>query len=163
MNKITESLKQHLKTQKCAFEIDRKKEIVYFGITGDKAKWRCLGCADEAGGFVLLSLIPLMAPEPRRSACAELLVRINWRIGLGHFDMDFNDGELRFMSTVPLGEDDGLSEEVIGRVICGHQTLVDAFIPAISAVLFADVAPEKAIEQNAQKKTESPMARISLN
>src|SRR5437016_8708872 len=90
MNKITDPLKQYLKKHECVFDFDREKETVHFGIDGSNARWRCMGCSDDAGQCVLVSLIPLQATEHRRSACAELLTRINARLGLGHFDLDFN-------------------------------------------------------------------------
>ena len=163
MNKTIESLKEYLKSNGCVFDFDRKKETLHFGIDGKNARWRSMACADNAGRFVMVSLIPLQAVEHRRRACSELLTRINARIGLGHFDLDFNDGELRFLTSIPLGEKDRLSHEVIEHVIRGHHTLVDDFIPAIAAVLFAATSPEKAISLNAQPTPDRAEAGFSLN
>src|SRR5438105_1899647 len=151
MNKITEQLKQYLKKQEWLFDFDRKKQAVHFGLDGSNARWRCMGCSDDGGRCVMVSLIPLVAAEHRRSACAELLVRINGRLGLGHFDLDFDDGELRFLTTVPLDESDELRDEIIEHLIRGHHTIVDSFIPAISAVLSAGFQPDKAITLDPQK------------
>ena len=136
MNKITEPLKQYLKTQDCGFDLDRKKETVHFGIDGGNVRWRCIGCADKSGRFVLVSWIPLQAAEHRRSACAELIVRFNARLDLRRFDMDFCDGELRYLTNVPLCEKEELSPEIIEHMIRGHHEVVDTFMPAIAAVLF---------------------------
>lgn len=163
MNKITEALKQYLKSHECLFEFDGQKETLHFGIDGSNARWRCMGCSEDTRRFVLVSLIPLQAPEHRRLACAELVARINVRLGLGHFDLDFNDGELRFLTNVPLGEKDVLSSEIIEYVIGGHHTLVDSFIPAIAAVLFAEMRPEKAVALDAIKPSGTAEARFSLN
>jgi hypothetical protein len=105
----------------------------------------------------------LVAPEYGRSVCAELLARINGRLGLGHFDLDFDDGELRFLTTVPLGPDGILSQEVIGEVIGGHHTVVDAFVPAIAAVLFTGMSPSRAMKLDVQKEAKALEARFSLN
>ena len=113
--------------------------------------------------FVLVSLIPLQAPEPRHNDCAELIVRINARLSMGRFDMDFSDGELRYLTIVPLGEKDELSDEVIGDVIRGHHSVVDTFIPAIAAVLFAGIPPDKAIQMDEQQAVEILQPRFSLN
>ena len=163
MNKITEPLKQYLKTQDCVFDFDRKKETLHFGIDGDNLRWRCMGCADESDRFVLVSLIPLQAAEHRRSACAELIVRINARLRIGRFDLDFRDGELLYLTNVPLGEKDELSQEVIGQMIRGHHALVDTFIPAIAAVLFAGIPPDKAIGMDGQTAAETAQPRFNLN
>ena len=70
-------------------------------------------------------------------------MRINARLGLGRFDLDFESGVLRFLTSVPLGEKRELSADVIEHLIGGHHTIVDSFIPAISAVLFAGMPPDK--------------------
>jgi hypothetical protein len=163
MNKFTEPLKQYLKKHECLFDFDRRKGALHFGIDGTNARWRCMACGDDASRFVLVSLIPLVAPEQRRSACAELLTRINVRLGLGHFDLDFSDGELRFLTSVPLGEKGELHADIIEHLIGGHHTIVDSFIPAISAVLFAAMPPDKAIEIDPQKESEPSIPRFSLN
>jgi len=164
MNKIIESLKKHLQRQHCLFDLDRKTATIHFGMEGTNARWRAMGLGDDAGRFVLVSLIPFMASEQRRSACAELMARINFRLGLGHFDIDFKDGELRFITTVPLAGEAALAEEVIEHVIRGHHTLVDSFIPAISAVLFTGMTPEKALTLDEQQQSTSPTKpRFSLN
>ena len=131
MNKIIEPLKAYLKAQDCVFEFDRKRQTLHFGINGVNVRWRSMACEDESGRFVLVSLIPLQAPEHRRSACAELIARINARLGLGRFDLDFSDGELRYVTSVPLSDHDELGVEVIAHVIRGHHALVDTFMPAI--------------------------------
>lgn len=163
MNKITEPLKEYLKAQDCRFEIDQKKEIVHFGIDGKNLRWRCLGCADNSGRFVLVSLVPLQAAEHQRIVCAELIVRINVRLNIGRFDLDFNDGELRYLTSVPLGEEDELSPEIIQQMIRGHHEVVDDFIPAIAAVLFAGMPPDEAIEMDQKKAPEPELPRFSLN
>jgi hypothetical protein len=87
----------------------------------------------------------IKAPEPKRPACAELLTRINARLGLGHFDLDFNDGEIGFRTVVPVARKSRLRQSVIEDVIRGHHIIVNDFIPSISAVLFAAQTPEKAL------------------
>lgn len=163
MKKITEPLKKHLKANHCLYEFDRERRAVHFGMEGGNARWRCMGCGDDSGRFVLVSLVPLRAPETRRAACAELIARINSRLGLGHFDLDFKDGELRFLTTVPLGEADEISGEAIQDLIRGHQTLVDCFIPAISLVLFGAMTPERALAIDPCQPSTGAELRICLN
>ena len=39
---------------------------------------------------------PLRIPLDQRARVAEFIVRVNYAIVRGHFDLDFSDGELRF-------------------------------------------------------------------
>ena len=164
-SRVLDPLKRFLKAHQCAFEINPATGGVHMGITGEVATWRCMGCEDDAGRFVFISLLPFIAPQARRQACAELLARINVRLGLGRFDLDFRDGELRFFSSVPLGHQARLSSDVILDVLNGHRTIVDGFVPALAAVLFAGLSPEKALAlEAAGNKAENEEApRFSLN
>jgi hypothetical protein len=71
----------------------------------------------------------IKAPEPMRPACAELLTRINARLGLGHFDLDFNEGEIAFRTVVPVARRSRLRQSIIEDVIRGHHIIVNDFIP----------------------------------
>ena len=47
--------------------------------------------------FTLFLRVPEDIPEPHRYAVMELLTRVNYRLALGHFEMDLDDGEVRFV------------------------------------------------------------------
>ena len=164
MNKTIDALIYYLTSRECCYDFDKEKAVLHAGLEGENAKWRYLACQDDAGRFVMVSLLPLKAPEARRAACAELLVRINAKIGFGHFDLDFSDGELAFRTVVPIAAKSRLMVGVIEHVIRGHHILVDQFLPAISALLFAGVTPEKALKVKAQPTMpQMPTGRFSLN
>jgi len=50
--------------------------------------------------LVFISLFPALAPAKKRTACAELLTRINYDLLHGCFEMDFEDGEIRFRTSI---------------------------------------------------------------
>ena len=119
---------------------------------------------DDEGRYVMVSLLPIKASEPRRNACAELLVRINNKVGLGHFDLDFSDGQIAFRTAIPVGEGSRLRTSVIEHVIRGHHTLVDQYLPAISTVLFTGQTPEEAITAAVEREKDAALKpRFSLN
>jgi hypothetical protein len=145
MNKLLTSLIEFLEAQSIGYDADKEAQRVRLGIEGDNLRWRCLASEDDSGRFVFVSLIPVKAPEARRPGCAELLCRINARLGLGHFDLDFNDGELAFRTVVPVAKRGRLSADLIGHIFQGHNVVVDRFIPAITSVVFSGQSPEKAL------------------
>ena len=163
-NKVIAAFIRFLSARELCYDLDRARGVLHAGLEGANAKWRYMACADDAGRFVLVSIIPLKAPEPKRPACAELLTRINARLGLGHFDLDFNDGEIAFRTVVPVARKSRLRQSVIEDVIRGHHIIVNDFIPPISAVLFAAQTPEKALAGEAEPdNTPAPTPRFSLN
>lgn len=162
-NKVIAAFIRFLTARKLCYDLDRARGVLHAGLEGATAKWRYLTYEDDAGRFVMVSLVPVKAPEPLRPACAELLTRINARLGLGHFDLDFTDGEIAFRTVVPVARKSRLRQSVIEDVIRGHHLIVGDFIPAISAVLFAGVTPEKALAGEAEPQATVPTPRFSLN
>ena len=164
MNKIIAPLIKFLESLKCHYEIDRAKGILHSGLENKNTMWRWLAHQDDEGRFAMVSLLPLKASEMRQNACAELLVRINVKLGLGHFDLDFSDGQIAFRTAIPVGEGSRLRMSVIEHVIRGHHTLVDQYLPAISTVLFSGQTPEEALATAKEREKEAAMKpRFSLN
>lgn len=164
MNKVIAPLIEHLVSKSCCYEIDEARQVLHMGMEGENARWRCLACQDDAGRFVFVSLLPIHAPPARRVECAELFARINARLGLGHFDIDFSDGQLGYRTSVPISKRGRLQRDLVEQVLHGHHIAVDRFIPMISTVLFAGVTPEKALGLTAEPPpTVGSRARFSLN
>lgn len=83
-------------------------------------------------------------PDARRVAVAELLSRINVRLGFGNFELDFDDGEVRFR----LGEDvEGgwLSEGVVDRMMGYTLITLDRYHQAVMTVAFGAAEPVVAL------------------
>jgi len=104
MNKIIVSLIDYLTSRSCRFELDEARQVLHIGMGAENARWRCFACQDDAGRFVFVSLLPFNALQARRGACSELFARINAKIGIGHFDIDFSDGELVYRTAVPVAK-----------------------------------------------------------
>jgi hypothetical protein len=115
------------------------------GMEGENARRQWLACQDDDGRFVLVSLLPLHAPPAWRVACAELFARISAWLGLGHFELDFSDGQLGYRTSVPVPKRGRLQRDLVGQVLHAHHLAVDRFIPMISTALFAGVTPVKAL------------------
>ncbi|MEP7347744.1 MAG: YbjN domain-containing protein, partial [Gemmatimonadaceae bacterium] len=85
-------------------------------------------------------------PEDRRVAIAEAVTRINARFSFGNFDLDFEDGELRFRIGIDV-EDGLLSEQMVNNMLgCALQAM-DRFHPALMRIAFGDVEPAAAIAE----------------
>lgn len=75
---------------------------------------------------------------------AETIVRANYRLNVGKFEMDFDQGELRFQASQIL-TDDRLEDSVIDRLMGTTLSLLDVYLPAILSVIYGNELPEDAI------------------
>ncbi len=57
----------------------------------------------DEDGFTVYTVFPVKAPEEKRGAVAAFLTRANYGLILGSFELDFDDGEIRFKVTAICG------------------------------------------------------------
>jgi hypothetical protein len=95
---------------------------------GEHGSWLLVGQAHEdAGSLAVYSVLPVHVPEERRTAVALLLARINYGLIIGNFELDLDDGEVRFKASGPAGTPlPPLVATVLGQT--------DRWLPALQAV-----------------------------
>ena len=114
---------------------------------GENGKWTCYAKArDDQEQFVFYSVCPLNAPDSKRLAVAEFLTRANSGMIIGNFEMDFEDGEIRYKTSIDV-EDDSLSCALIKRLVYANVMMMDAYLPGMMSVIYGDVTPLDAIAQ----------------
>ncbi len=88
---------------------------------------------------------PVNVPESGRKRLSEFLVMANFGLILGGFEMDMDDGELRYKSSFIYNEE-GEENEFRQHLFNALYTM-DRYFPGIMAVLFAGLEPRVAISQ----------------
>jgi hypothetical protein len=105
---------------------------------GSNGQWSCYAqVLEDLEEFIFYSVYPGNAPESKRAAMAELLARINFGLALGHFELDFDDGHIRFKTSIGAGADQ-LSPELIRRVVYANIATMDRYLPGITGLLEND-------------------------
>lgn len=89
---------------------------------------------------------PITAPEKSRITVAELLVRANLNAFCGRIDLDMSDGELRFRAGFDI-EGGQLTPEMLNNLLSIGNGLLDQYLPAIAAVIYAGTSPADAVAQ----------------
>jgi hypothetical protein len=114
---------------------------------GKNGKWNCYAQAREAAEqFVFYSIYPDVAPEDKRLAIAELLTRANYGLIIGNFEMDFDDGEIRYKTSIDV-EGDFLTSDLIKQLVYANVTAMDHYFPSIQTVTEGQRSPTEAIAQ----------------
>ena len=72
-------------------------------------------------------------PAERRLEVSEFLTRANHGLADGNFELDFDDGEVRFKSVLHVpAELDGL---LVKRVVRLNGTALETYLPSIAALI----------------------------
>ena len=99
---------------------------------------------DLRGLLAAYCVFPMRVPPELRPAFAETIVRANYGLLLGNFEMDFADGEVRFKSSVDV-EGGELVPAMVHNMIGTALATCDEYYPAFVRVLYAGARPEEAI------------------
>ena len=94
--------------------------------------------------FVFYLNFGYVAPPERRDELARFIVRANWGLTIGNFEMDDDDGQVRFKSSVNFS---GLklTEELIRNAILPAMTAVETYADAVADVLLRGKTAKAAI------------------
>lgn len=90
-------------------------------------------------------------PESRRGRAMEYLNRANWGLCFGNFELDLADGEVCFRASVPISEN-GVSMRWISQLIVASDCMMHRYLQGLLAVVFGEIAPQRAIELAEQGK-----------
>jgi hypothetical protein len=123
-------------------ETETVLRLPFQGMAGN---WLCFAQArEEQAQFVFYSVYPVLVPAARRAAMAELLTRANYGLVLGNFELDYNDGEVRFKTSLDV-EDAELNPALIKACVYANVIMMDQYMPAIVALLAENLPPAEAL------------------
>ena len=136
------------------------------GFNGAEALWDFnLTARQKSADLFLLgvnSFIPNKVRPERRAACAELLSRLNFELMLGCFEMNYDDGELRFRTSVLL-PGANITSGIVEHLVGFNLSTVDECLKSVLAVLYSDATPEQALQAQLERGESKVEPRVDLN
>lgn len=124
-----------------------EQPILQLGFQGDNGSWICYAEArEEHEQFVFYSICPANVPEGKRPAVAEFLTWANYGLVIGNFEMDLDDGEIRYKTSLDVGGTE-LSVPLVKNAVYMNVLMMDRYLPGIMATIYGDVPPAKALAQ----------------
>jgi len=130
--------------------------VLRLGYSGKNGNWQCFAQAKEkTEQCIFYSICPVKAPEPKRPHMAEFIARANYGLVIGNFELDYDDGEIRYKTSIDV-EDDRLSSALMKHLVYANILTMDQYMPGIMAVLYAGTEPALAIAQVENEGSEEP-------
>ena len=128
--------------------MDHEQEVLELAFYGDQGQWRMIvGFQQEDEARKMMFLIPHIGTitEKRRRECLEALMAVNYRIALGKFGLDPEDGEIRLEEVLPIANHH-LSFEQFQLAIGSVLQVAVIYQSLISRIVFGEVSPEEALK-----------------
>ena len=104
---LLEQVRDYLDTQEWNYDVRGQEEEEYMIMrmnlkTVDACTTVMRSFDDDS--FVVYSIFPIKVPEDKRSEIAEFITPANYGLNHGNFEMDFDDGEIRYKTTAIWGD-----------------------------------------------------------
>ena len=142
MGRIYDAVKSYFAETEWVFEERPDENLIVFPISGNNGNWLGIANAIESDEqLVVHSRLPEPVPAERRTEVTLLLTRANFGRAIGNFELDLDDGELRFKTSVDL-EGSDIQPALIRQLMLANVVTMDLYVPAIAAVIGGAQAQE---------------------
>jgi len=124
---------------------DKTVHRVYFA--GENGELRCYAqIRVDLEQFLFYVIAPVKAPEEVRATVVEYITRANYGLRIGNFEMDYNDGEVRYKSSLDF-EGETLTQILIKNTIYPAVQTMDLYMPGLLGVMYGNKTPAEAIQE----------------
>ena len=129
-------LVQFLNEEKFKFELEEDSKIATLFISGSSGTWMGLAKVDEDNEqMVFYSIIPSRVAPEIRPIVMEYITRANYNLIMGNFEMDLEDGEIRFKTSIDFSGEK-LTKRLVKNIIFYNLIAMDRFLDGLMQVMF---------------------------
>ncbi|MCX8092230.1 MAG: YbjN domain-containing protein [Verrucomicrobiae bacterium] len=148
MNQNFEAILEELKRHDVSVETSVEKSLIgsFVGLRNGVVAMVVYAPPDQDYLSLCLKL-PVVAPAERRHEIAEFLHRANGRLGNGQFELDYDDGSIRFRVSARVPNDSAFVKDLFNLWLVEASLTVDAHVPTLMRVAFGNLSAASAIEQ----------------
>lgn len=117
------------------------------GFQGQSGRWLCVAhILEEQKQIMFYSILDVLVPEDKIYKVAEYVSRANFGLYIGNFELDWDDGEIRFKTAIDVdGIEDLVTPSLVQQLAYTNVTTVDRYLPGLVSVIFSESTPEEAI------------------
>ena len=118
---------------------------IRLAFVGKNGRFFCFARAESSHcRITFYSIAPFVVPAERRVEMAQLLCRIHFGLPQGCFELDLDDGELRFRVSLRFADDDA-DERMIRQALWASVAGMDRYLPVLVSLSEQGLSPDKAI------------------
>lgn len=134
-----------LKQDGWEFTYNDKNELFSMEIRGINSEFVCFIIVDEEQESLLCNThIKQKIPFTKRLEVCNFMNRVNYELAIGNFEMDMDDGEIRFRTYLDLSNSEPSREQLLNLIWNGAQTF-DTYYPGFIKILLEDYLAEEAV------------------
>lgn len=142
-----ERFKEYLKAVDLNYSIVENRPIIMFPYTS-KGNYQCIIDIDEENKIVIIyTILGSLVELEKRNRIAQLLTRINFGIRIGNFEMDYEDGQIRYKTSIDYEGVKDYDDSFLENLIMSNLVKTDEYYQAIEEGLHTRKTIEKILER----------------
>ncbi|MDP4160314.1 MAG: YbjN domain-containing protein [Bacillota bacterium] len=133
-----------LKDNGWEFDFDNRNEIIKLEIRGVNANFHSFLLVDEEQESLLCNThINQKIPHSTRLEVCDFMSRVNYELANGNFEMDMDNGEIRYRTFLDLADAEPSKDQILNIVWNGVLGF-DTYYPGLMKLVYGDCSAEDA-------------------
>ena len=129
------------------FDVLPDRPVLRLGFRGERGEWVCFAqTREDQQQFVFYSRPTQQVPENRRSAVNEFITRANYGSIIGNFEIDLNDGEVRYKTSIDV-EGGELTSQMVHNLVGTNVRMMDRYLGGLLSVALEEKDPFEALAE----------------
>ena len=147
MSEMLDTLKRFFFNDEWYYVQLESRPILRLNHWGTNGRFPCQAEINEAHNiFYFYSYFPVNVPSGKQAVVAELITRANYGMRVGNFEMDYEDGEVRFKTSIDV-ENNEFTQALVSNHVYTNVWTMDRYLPALFAVIYANISAIEALEK----------------
>jgi hypothetical protein len=136
-----------LREQKWIFHEEREQHRVLIDYASAAGAWSTYAVAfEQSRQIAVYGVLPFAVDAEQRPAIVELITRLNFGQIVGNFEIDLDDGEVRFKTSLDF-EDAELTTPLLRQLVRANIAMMEHHLQAFVAVAVGKVAVATALAE----------------
>jgi hypothetical protein len=129
------------------YDIIEGHDLLRFFYKGKSGRILCYADVDENDRWlVFYSYLPVNTPAAKIHDMAEFVARANRGMRIGNFELDFEDGEVRFKTSIDV-EGGELTSKMIDNLLQANLVTMDRYFSGMMELIYGDKMPKELVQK----------------
>ena len=138
MTGLFSELIDYMEEEDWKYEILEGETIIRFHFKGTAGRLLCYGEVDEEKYWLIFySYMPVNVPPEKMIDAAEFVARANRGMRIGNFELDYDDGEMRYKTSLDV-EGGELSGKMIDNLLRANLSTINRYFTGLMELIYSD-------------------------
>lgn len=144
---IFSKLIDFMEEEEWKYEIVEGETVLRFNFKGSAGRLLCYADVEEEKDWLIFySYLPVNAPAEKMPVMAEFITRANRGMRIGNFELDFEDGEIRYKTSIDI-EGGELTNKMIDNLLRANLSTMNRYFPGMMELIYSDKPPKDLIQK----------------